>query len=83
MENMKKLSLYERPIHCTDTKRETLYIKSDDPGSTNSSWKKDNEHEELNLALRKLSHKQIQSICFSKCFFILFWISPPLEEWIP
>ena len=62
IDNMNKLSLYERPLHCTDKKRETLYIKSDDPGSTNSSWKKDNEHEELNLALRKLSHKQIQSI---------------------
>ena len=24
---MSKLSLYERPVHCTDTKRETLYIK--------------------------------------------------------
>ncbi len=62
IDNMNKLSLYERPLHCTDKKRETLYIKSDDPGSSNSSWKKDNEHEELNLALRKLSHKQIQSI---------------------
>ena len=62
IDNMNKLSLYERPLHCTDKKRETLYIKSDDPGSANSSWKKDNEHEELNLALRKLSHKQIQSI---------------------
>ena len=62
IDNMNKLSLYERPLHCTDKKRETLYIKSDDPGTSNSSWKKDNEHEELNLALRKLSHKQIQSI---------------------
>ena len=62
IDNMNKLSLYERPLHCTDKKRETLYIKSDDPGSANSSWKKDNEHEELNLAIRKLSHKQIQSI---------------------
>ena len=30
IENMNKLGLYERPIHCTDTKRETLYIKDDD-----------------------------------------------------
>ena len=28
IENMNKLSLYERPMHCTDTKRETVYIKS-------------------------------------------------------
>lgn len=62
IDNMNKLSLYERPLHCTDKKREILYIKSDNPGSSDSSWKKDNEHEELNLALKKLSHKQIQSI---------------------
>ena len=24
IENMSKLSLYERPLHCTDVKRETL-----------------------------------------------------------
>ena len=29
MDNMNKLSVYERPLHCTDTKRETLYIKDD------------------------------------------------------
>ena len=34
IENMNKLSLYERPLHCTDDKRETLYIKDND------SWKK-------------------------------------------
>ena len=27
---MNKLSVYERPLHCTDTKRETLYIKEND-----------------------------------------------------
>ena len=28
--NMNKLSIYQRPLHCTDVKRETLYIKEDD-----------------------------------------------------
>ena len=32
MENMNKLSLYERPLHCTDKKRETLYVKNNDMG---------------------------------------------------
>ena len=27
MDNLNQLTLYERPIHCTDEKRETLYIK--------------------------------------------------------
>ena len=35
MENINKLSLYERPLHCTDTKRETLYIKD------NNNWERD------------------------------------------
>ena len=26
MDNLSQLTLYERPIHCTDVKRETLYI---------------------------------------------------------
>ena len=30
MENMNKLSLYERPLHCTDKKRETLYVKNNE-----------------------------------------------------
>ena len=32
IENMNKLSLYQRPIHCTDVKGEIVYIKSDDDG---------------------------------------------------
>jgi len=32
IKNMNKLSLYERPIHCTDVKRETVYIKSEGGG---------------------------------------------------
>jgi hypothetical protein len=35
IDNLKNLSIYERPIHCTDTKRETLYIKEED------QWKKE------------------------------------------
>ena len=38
IENMNKLSLYERPIHCTDTKRETVYIKSDGDNGDNPKW---------------------------------------------
>ena len=32
---MSKLSIYERPMHCTDLKRETMYIKD------NNEWEKD------------------------------------------
>ena len=46
MENMNKLSLYERPLHCTDKKRETLYVK-------NNEWEKDDNKEHINKALKK------------------------------
>jgi len=55
MENMNKLSLYERPLHCTDKKRETLYIK-------NNEWEKDDNKEYINKALNKVESKQINNI---------------------
>lgn len=36
-EKLQELSLYERPIHCTDLKREVMYIKD------NNEWKKNAE----------------------------------------
>ena len=55
IENMNKLSLYERPMHCTDKKRETLYIK-------NNGWKKDEDKQEVTNILKKIENKQIKSI---------------------
>ena len=37
MDGLNQLEVHERPIHCTDLKRETLYIKE------NNKWEKDNE----------------------------------------
>lgn len=56
MENMNKLSLYERPVHCTDMKRETLYIKND-------TWEKDEDKVIIKNAIQKISKKQSQNIC--------------------
>jgi len=46
IENMNKLSLHERPIHCTDVKRETVYIKcnGEDKGT---NWSQDCENTKL------------------------------------
>jgi hypothetical protein len=55
IENMNKLSLYERPIHCTDKKRETLYVK-------NNEWQKDNNKEYINKALKKVESKQLKNL---------------------
>jgi len=55
MENMNKLSLYERPLHCTDKKRETLYVKND-------KWEKDENKEHINKALKKVESKQLKNL---------------------
>ena len=55
MENMNKLSLYERPLHCTDKKRETLYVK-------NNEWEKDENKECINKALKKVESKQLKNL---------------------
>jgi hypothetical protein len=55
IENMNKLSLYERPLHCTDKKRETLYIK-------NQEWEKDENKEFINKALKSVESKQLKNL---------------------
>jgi hypothetical protein len=55
IENMNKLSLFERPLHCTDVKRETLYIK-------NETWEKDENQNKIKEAIRSVSRKQSQNI---------------------
>jgi hypothetical protein len=54
-ENMNKLSIYERPIHCTDKKRETLYVKND-------TWTKDIDKTHTTNMLKGLQLQQIKSL---------------------
>ena len=56
LENIGRLSLYERPIHCTDIKRETLYIKHDD------IWEKDETKQNIKKAIKDLSHKPYSTL---------------------
>lgn len=56
VENMNKLSLFERPMHCTDTKRETLYIKEED------KWTKDDNKEKIKDAIKKASSKNYNAL---------------------
>ena len=62
IENINKLSLHERPIHCTDVKRETVYIKCEgeenDEYGGKSHWEKDNENKKFKQAFKKVSHLQ-------------------------
>ena len=56
LENMNKLSLYKRPIHCTDIKRETLYVKNED------IWIKDKDQETIKKAIKKTSNKNYKTL---------------------
>jgi uncharacterized coiled-coil protein SlyX len=56
MDNMNKLSVYERPLHCTDIKRETLYIKDE------NIWTKDSSKEKIKKAIKKASGKNYNAL---------------------
>ena len=56
MDNLNQLQVYERPIHCTDAKRETLYIKDDD------KWEKDTSEKKLESAIQEVSRKSMTSL---------------------
>lgn len=60
IENMNKLSLHERPMHCTDMKRETLYIKCDN--DKEEMWARDEENKNLKEAISKVTHYQRQNL---------------------
>lgn len=54
---LKKLGEKFRPIHCSDLKRETLYIKN------NNEWFKDtDDNEYITLAIKEITKKNIQQI---------------------
>ena len=54
---LKQMDVSDRPIHCSDSKRETLYIKS------NNEWAKDNEDKILlTNAIKHVAHKNIKQI---------------------
>lgn len=55
MENMNKLALHERPIHCSDRKREVLYIKND-------RWVKDEDKKNTKEMIDKVYSKQVKSM---------------------
>jgi hypothetical protein len=54
---LKQLELYDRPLHCNDAKRETIYIKNGD------EWTKDNDDKTmLTNAIKEVAHKNIKQI---------------------
>jgi hypothetical protein len=53
MDRLKDMDITKRPIHCTDKKREVLYVKDDD------KWEKEDEE-------NKKIRKAIKNVAFRK-----------------
>ena len=53
---VEELGLYKRPLHCTDVKRETLYVKDEDV------WDKKHSNEKLENAIQEVSRKSLKSL---------------------
>jgi len=49
---LNQLDVLERPIHCTDASRKTIYVKEED------NWEKDNELLKVLMGIKKLAYKQ-------------------------
>jgi hypothetical protein len=56
VKNLKQLDITQRPVHCTDKKRETIYIKDDD------KWEKDDEKEKMHKIVRKVADKNVRML---------------------
>ena len=57
-DHLNQLTLYERPLHCTDKKRETLYIRDED------AWNKEKEKAKQKIfeGIQEVSRKGIQEL---------------------
>lgn len=54
---LKELDVFKRPLHCSDLKREVLYVKDKD------TWEKDtDERAKLKLAIKHISAKNVKNI---------------------
>ncbi len=53
MDSLKDLSIFERPIHCSDVKREVMYIKDDD------KWEKEEDNKKMCEAIQEITRKSL------------------------
>jgi len=51
VKNLNDLDVTQRPVHCTDKKRETMYIKDED------KWEKDEENSKIKKVIKKVASK--------------------------
>ena len=56
IDNLRELRITERPIHCTDLKRETMYVKDD------NKWTRDDNKSKMSSAILTLSQKSARTL---------------------
>jgi len=57
IKNLKALEVTQRPVHCSDSKREILYVKDED------KWEKENEEKnKMKKAIKTIAHKNCKLI---------------------
>ena len=56
LRGLKELDIYKRPIHCTDNKRDVMYIKDEE------KWEKDEGNVKLKGTIGAISRKQIKKL---------------------
>ena len=56
IDNLKQLDIHKRPIHCTDIKRETIYIKDDD------KWTREEDDRKIRKAVQEISRKSVGTL---------------------
>jgi hypothetical protein len=56
VKNLKNLDITQRPVHCTDKKRETMYIKDE------NKWEKDEEQKKMHKIVRKVADKNARML---------------------
>jgi Txe/YoeB family toxin of Txe-Axe toxin-antitoxin module len=54
VKNLKELDVTKRPVHCTDKKRETVYIKD------NNIWEKDEDRTKMHKLIKKVVSKNMK-----------------------
>ena len=57
LDGLKQLDLYKRPIHCTDLKREVLFVKDED------KWDRDENKSKIKNAISSVSQKNCKALC--------------------
>ena len=57
IKKLNEMDIYKRPIHCSDTKRDIMYVRAE------NVWEKEtNSHDRLRLFIKQITHKNIKLI---------------------